>query len=89
MSTLINPDQVEAKADSMESLTRNMRAKVEQVHSLAKSMKEVWQDTAQEDYEADFTKLSQGFESFAEAIPEFIQRARSHADLMRKVGKSC
>lgn len=85
---LINPDQVVSKVESLDALTKRMKAKVEEVHGLAKSIKESWQDTAQENFEADFSKLSQGFESFSDALPEFTQQAQSHAELMRSVGQN-
>lgn len=85
---LINPDSVVEKVEGLDSLTKRMKTKVEEVHSLAKSMKESWQDTVQENYESDFAKLSQSFESFADSIPEFTRQAQSHAELMRKVGQN-
>lgn len=85
---LINPDQVVSTVETLNALTKQMRAKVEQVHGLAKSMKESWQDTAQENYEGDFAKLSQSFESFSDSIPEFTSQARAHAELMRAVGQN-
>lgn len=85
---LINPDQVVAKANELNSLAKKMTAKVDEVHGLAQSMSAVWQDTAQEHYESDFAKLSSGFTSFIESIPEFTSQAEAHAELMRAIGRN-
>lgn len=85
---LINPDQVVAKANDLNSLAKRMKAKVDEVHSLAKSMGTVWKDTAQENFERDFSKLSGSFTSFIEAIPEFTSQAEAHAELMRTIGQN-
>lgn len=85
---LINPDQVVAKANDLNAMAKQMKAKVEEVHALAQSMKAVWQDTAQENYESDFAKLSEGFTSFINSIPEFTSQAEAHAELMRRIGQN-
>lgn len=85
---MINPDQVDKKANEIETLAKTMKAKVEEVHTLAVSLKEVWQDEAQEEFETSFTKLSNSFEEFISAIPGYAAQAHNHADIMRRTGKN-
>ena len=85
---MISPDEVEAKAAEMQNLTKQMKGKVEEVHTTARSLKEIWQDKAQENFEGDFNKLAQSFTGFIEEIPAFIKQAEAHADAMRRVGQN-
>lgn len=85
---MINPDEVEAKAAEMKNLAEQMKKKAEEVHTTAKSLKEVWQDEAQESFEGDFNKLSQSFTGLIGEIPAFIKQANAHAEAMRQAGKN-
>lgn len=86
---MINPDEVEAKAGEMKKLTADLKSKVEEIHTTATSLKNVWQDQAQETFEGDFNKLTQSFEGFIDEVPNFINQANVHADNMRKIGTTC
>lgn len=83
----ITPEKLIALADEMDGKARAMKAKVEKVHSLAQGMKSVWQDNAQEEYDRDFTKLSESFEEYLAALPSFIDQAKEHANNMIRVGQ--
>lgn len=85
---LINPDQVEQKASEMEKLVKNLKLKIEEVNGTATSLKEVWQDTVQENYESDFTRLSQNFHTLTDSLPAYIAQAHNHADIMRRLGQN-
>ena len=84
---MINPDKVVMDAERLNALANQMKGKLDEVHALVQSMKSSWQDTAQENYEQEFSKLNEAFSSFLATIPDFTAQAVSHADLMRKIGQ--
>ena len=86
-NVMINPDQVDSYADNMKSLATKMVNKINEVHSLAQSMKNVSQDEFQESFDADFAKLSQGFAEFAQNVGEYTSAAKNHASIMRQIGR--
>ena len=88
MSILIDPAKVHDNASQIENLGLKMHEKMNEVNVKVKALSADWQDQKQQTYDADFAKLMQNFESFAEIIPSYAKEAHAHADQMSLIGKS-
>ena len=82
----IEPNKVDENASQIEKLGVQMQEKMQEVNAKVKSLRADWQDAVQEDYDAEFAKLVESFERFAETIPSYTKEAHAHADQMRSIG---
>ena len=83
----ITPQALISLADEVDGKAKVMKAKLQEAHTLAKSLQNVWQDTAQEEYDKEFAKLSSNFDEYLASLPGFVQQAKDHAQAMINVGK--
>ena len=83
----MDPGKLEEKANRIETLSKEMKTKMNEVNASVKSLRTDWEDDVQVDYEAEFTKLVNSFEGFANTIPAYAQTARDHAENMRRIGR--
>ena len=84
----IDPNKVEEKAGEIENTGKLIGTTMEEVNALVKSLGADWQDEVQVDYANAFNKLKEAYESFSKVIPSYAAEARSHAETMRRIGKS-
>lgn len=82
------PEKVDAYADEIERLGKDMKLKMDEVHLIVKGLEKDWKDNVQVDYEAEFTKVAESFTSLSAEIPKFAANAREHAEYLRRIGNS-
>ncbi len=82
----IEPNKVDSNADQITKLGTQMQQKMQEINSTVKSLKADWQDAVQENYDEEFAKLVQSFESFTAQIPNYANEAHAHAEQMRLIG---
>ena len=84
----IDPNKVDENANEIERLGKAMKVKMEEVNAKVTSLRADWQDDSQADYDAEFKKLTESFNSLTESIPRYVSNAHTHAEEMRRIGKS-
>lgn len=83
----IAPGAVRQHASEIETLGKQMQTTMEAVNTTVKALRADWKDAVHEDFDAEFERLKQGFDSFVESsIPGYAKEATHHADEMERIG---
>ena len=83
---MIEPQKVHDNANEIESLAKQMKTTMDELWEKVKSLRADWQDEVQTDFDSQFAKLAESFQSFTEQIPSYTAAAHKHADDMKRIG---